>query len=719
MHACGSDGLRLTAVGVLVVLGGAGSLVARTWYVDPSSKQPHDGTSWRRAYTELQEALAAAGSGDEIWVAQGTCRPDYDPASGLHTGNRSAHFALINGKRIYGGFPPGGGDGTFSARDLAVYETVLSGDLLQDDVSPLADGLGCWSGSGQSYRQGCADHDADADGDVDDADLHIEDNSYQVVTVGFAATTVDGFTITAGHANGPSHTIGGGIATSANLTLANCRLVANSALGQSTSDGGAVDIRGQLSLTMTHCRFEGNVADRNGGAICAQWGTTIQATSCDFINNRTVRNNGGAVYKLDLSSGTFRDCTFIGNTSGYYGAAIHSENTNLTLLVNCTFESNRSPACGGAIVVYDTQAIATGCTFVNNSCANSGGAIYGGNLNLSGCVLIGNSTDSAWGGGGAVQASGTVSLRDCDLIRNKAGHGGAVSAGSMSQVEVMRCRFLGNTALAGGGAYEAASGDGTSPSLLSNCAFVGNQAATCGGAVACLARNVSLYNCSLVANTAGTVGGGLYNSVDWPPSLYSSIFWDNKDSKGATRSSQMANAPGVWRPINTYYCCVQYGTPDKEITVPPGFVREPSPGADGAWGTEDDDCGDIQLQTGSPCIDAGTGTGGGSSTDLAGQPRRVDDPCVPDSGSGTPPIVDIGAYEHVPTAPADFDYDFDVDGDDVAIFEACASGPGVPMAAGCGTKDLDRDGDVDQSDFGVVQRCLSGSGVEAEIHCAE
>jgi hypothetical protein len=57
--------------------------------------------------------------------------------------------------------------------------------------------------------------------------------------------------------------------------------------------------------------------------------------------------------------------------------------------------------------------------------------------------------------------------------------------------------------------------------------------------------------------------------------------------------------------------------------------------------------GNLHLQLTSPCIDAGNNAAvpAGVTTDLDGNPRFVDIPTVPDTGNGTPPIVDMGAYE--------------------------------------------------------------------------
>jgi hypothetical protein len=67
-------------------------------------------------------------------------------------------------------------------------------------------------------------------------------------------------------------------------------------------------------------------------------------------------------------------------------------------------------------------------------------------------------------------------------------------------------------------------------------------------------------------------------------------------------------------------------------------------GADNTPGTADDN---LRLQLTSPAIDAGKNAAvpPGVTTDLDGNPRFVDIPSVPNTGSGTPPIVDMGAYE--------------------------------------------------------------------------
>jgi len=152
---------------------------------------------------------------------------------------------------------------------------------------------------------------------------------------------------------------------------------------------------------------------------------------------------------------------------------------------------------------------------------------------------------------------------------------------------------------------------------------------------------------------------------------------------------------------------------DGNISADPRLTLSPTPGLDGNWGTADDDLGDLHLETGSPCIDAGDNGAAlpGILTDLDGLLRFLNDPATVDTGLGTAPIVDIGAHEYM---LGDFDRDGDIDTDDMKTFAACVSGPAVRYAGDCATADFDKDGDVDQSDFGFLQRCFSGESEAAD-----
>lgn len=100
--------------------------------------------------------------------------------------------------------------------------------------------------------------------------------------------------------------------------------------------------------------------------------------------------------------------------------------------------------------------------------------------------------------------------------------------------------------------------------------------------------------------------------------------------------------------IEVHYSLVRGGFPGAGILdAAPGFLRLPDPGSDRLWGTDDDDLGDLRLAPGSPGIDAGDNARVpvDVDTDLAGSPRFRDDPATPDTGLGSPPLVDLGAYE--------------------------------------------------------------------------
>ena len=67
-------------------------------------------------FQDLQLAITEAEEGDEIWVAKGTYLPGE---------SRTNSFHLKSGVAMYGGFPAGGSDGGFEARNFEAFETIL------------------------------------------------------------------------------------------------------------------------------------------------------------------------------------------------------------------------------------------------------------------------------------------------------------------------------------------------------------------------------------------------------------------------------------------------------------------------------------------------------------------------------------------------------------------------------------------------------------------
>ena len=99
-------------------------------FVDQNARGRNSGVSWDHAYTDLQGALARASLGAcgeaEIWVAAGTYVPG---------GQADDRFIIPDGIEIYGGFA---GDETVrNQRNWKIYETILSGDLRDPNISEI------------------------------------------------------------------------------------------------------------------------------------------------------------------------------------------------------------------------------------------------------------------------------------------------------------------------------------------------------------------------------------------------------------------------------------------------------------------------------------------------------------------------------------------------------------------------------------------------------
>ncbi len=315
-------------------------------YVDADAPGSNNGSSWENAYTILQDALHFASSGDEIRAAEGTYRADQGayqtPLS------RTATFTLINGVEIKGGYA-GYSQPDPNARDIDIYESILSGDLQGNDV----------------YKT----DPVDLIGDPNRAD-----NTYHIVTGSNrnATAVIDGFTIVGGNANGanPYHRSGGMYMTASNATVKNCSFFDNTA-----QYGGALYNFDSFSSLITNCLFEHNAAiQRGGGMYNSQSTPTI--TNCVFSGNRAGYadddNSGGGGMLIRTCNPTITNCLFY-NNDARFGGAIHSIREGNPLITNCTFVGNYA-ITGGGLCIDKTlvpsepaEATVKNCVFWNNS----------------------------------------------------------------------------------------------------------------------------------------------------------------------------------------------------------------------------------------------------------------------------------------------------------------------------------------------------------------
>jgi hypothetical protein len=374
-----------------------------TIYVDTNAPGPtHDGSSWANAYKHLQDALADAGSDAkpvEILIAQGIYKPDQSSADPCGSGDQFATFQLINGVTLKGGYAGFGKTDPY-ARDIEFYETILNGDLNDND--------------GPNF-------------------VNMAENSFHVVTGSSTEpnAVLDGLTISGGLGTG-MYNYGGSPA------LANCTFSNNLA-----GKGGAMYNTHFSDPVVTNCKFSLNQAGENGGAMCNENSNPV-VTGCTFVANSTMRLGGrfgGAVYNEGCSP-TFDYCTFSENLSEHGGGGMYNNNSSPTL-TNCTFEGNWARLFGGGLdsVGPNSCPLVIGCTFIGNSADERGGGTSNGtsSLTLINCIFIDNSATNE---GGAMNSCNgkDINVSNCTFYGNEAPNGNLLNFScSQSDVQFTNC----------------------------------------------------------------------------------------------------------------------------------------------------------------------------------------------------------------------------------------------------------------------------------------
>lgn len=361
---------------------------------------PNDpnGSSWANAYVFLQDALAAAEPNDQIWVAECNYTPDRFTAFPNLRYHPEQTFELQNDVALYGGF--NGTETDFSDRecDPRVHETILSGDLFNNDSVPF--------------------------------DTTFFENSWNIVTANDIDSTaiLDGFTIKGGYANGTSPDTpwnkGGGMHNLGDPTITDCLFEDNWAYDQ----GGAMYNEG--SPTLTDCEFKNNYTRQEGAGFCNIGGSPT-LICCDFSLNKGSKQGAG-MYNCDANA-TLIECTFTENGSTHEdGGAMASIGSNL-LLCDCNFVGNTADQDGGAMYNYDCNEMELyQCRFSNNNAQDDGGAMYNSTCDdmlLVNCAFLRNKAVTGWGGGIHNEFCDRPRLVNCTFTENESDEGGAIYNG--------------------------------------------------------------------------------------------------------------------------------------------------------------------------------------------------------------------------------------------------------------------------------------------------
>jgi parallel beta-helix repeat protein len=323
---------------------------------------------------------------------------------------------------------------------------------------------------------------------------------------------------------------------------------------------------------------------------------------------REEGGDGGGIYCYS-SSPSITNCIITGNTvTGSGGGGdedgggiyCYSSSPSIT---NCTIAGNTARVSGGGIYCYSSSPNITNCTITGNTAAHGVGiwCAYS-SPSIINCTIAGNTATSNYGSGGGISCATTSSpsITNCTIAGNTAGtngSGGGIYCSWYCYPSITNCTIAGNTAGSGGGMY-----------------FGGNYSSP------------TITNCTITGNTASSNGGGIYIDYYASPTVKNSILWDDS----------AANGNEIYLGSSTI--TVTYSDVDEDgYEGSNGNIRQDPLFVDPANGN-------FRLQPDSPCIDAGT-SNGAPSTDMNGFPR-YDAPLVPNTGGGTYPYYDIGAYEY-------------------------------------------------------------------------
>jgi predicted outer membrane repeat protein len=302
------------------------------WFVDIDAIGNADGRSWANAFNHPQDAMEIAGTGDEVWVADGiyTQRVLTD----------SYVLIMADSVDLYGGFS--GVETSLSERNIAINIATLSGE---DTIR---------------------------------------------VVYGADNARLDGFRITRARLNGMLNTgvspiivncnfENNGLVEGQNGSAIQNVLEANAYISSSTfiSNYPSAIYNEDSSPTISNSIFSNN-ASSEGAAIKNQGENAAPYISNSIFDSNSSSLNGGAISNV-ASNPLIENCIFSGNVAGQNGGAIANSGSANTNVINSLFTGNTATLSGGAIFNSESEPTLLNCTIAYNNAGSNGGGVVSEN----------------------------------------------------------------------------------------------------------------------------------------------------------------------------------------------------------------------------------------------------------------------------------------------------------------------------------------------------